>query len=89
MDNLGKDNFKYLSQEFNNTVLDLVKQKGFFPYEYMSDLKKFKEELSSKEKFYSSGKNRSKISDKVYEYVINVWNKFEMKTIIYNSNIYC
>ena len=27
--NLGKDEFQYLSQEFDNNVLDLVKQKGF------------------------------------------------------------
>ena len=31
--NLNKDDFKYLSQEFDNNVLDLVKQKGFYPYE--------------------------------------------------------
>ena len=51
--NLSKDDFKYFSQEFENNVLDLVKQKGFYPFEYMSDFEKFKEELSSKEKFYS------------------------------------
>ena len=34
--NLGNNDFKYLSQEFDNSVLDLVKQKGFYPYEYMS-----------------------------------------------------
>ena len=50
---LSKDDFKYFSQEFENNVLDLVKQKGFYPFEYMSDFEKFKEELSSKEKFYS------------------------------------
>ena len=27
--NLGNDDFKYLSQEFDNNVLDLVKQKDF------------------------------------------------------------
>ena len=32
---IGKNDFKYLSQEFGNNVLDLVKQKGFYPYEYM------------------------------------------------------
>ena len=60
---MSKDDFKYLSQEFNNNVLDLVKQNGFYPYEYMSDFDKFKEELSSKEKLNSllTGK---KISDK-------------------------
>ena len=43
-----------LSQEFNNKVLDLVKQKGFYPYEYMSGFEKFKEILPSKKKFYNS-----------------------------------
>ena len=52
--NLDKVDFKYLSYEFHSNVLDLVKQKEFYPYEYMSDFKKFKEELISKEKFNSS-----------------------------------
>ena len=30
--NLNKDDFKYLSEEFDNNVLDLVKQKGFYPF---------------------------------------------------------
>ena len=52
--NLSKDDFKYLSQEFDKNKLDLVKQKGFYPYEYMTDFENFKEQLPSKEKFYSS-----------------------------------
>ena len=51
---LDKYNLKYLSQGFDNNVLYLVKQKGFYPYEYMSDFGKFKEQLPSKEKFYNS-----------------------------------
>ena len=35
--NLNKDDFKYLSQEFDNNVLDLVKQKSFQPQEFMSN----------------------------------------------------
>ena len=46
----------------------------------MSNFEKFKEELSSKDKFYSSLTDR-KISDKEYELVLNVSNKFEMKTM--------
>ena len=46
--NLDKDIFKYFSQELDNNVLDLVKQKRFDPYEYMSDFEKFKEKLPSK-----------------------------------------
>ena len=85
--NLNKDDFKYLSQEFDNNVLDLVKQKGFYPYEYMSDFEKFIEELPSKEKFYSflTCKN---ISDKEHEYVLNVWYKFEMKMMKGNHDLY-
>ena len=52
--NLSADDFKYLSQELDNNVLDLAKQKGFYRYEYMSDFEKFKEDLPSKEKLYSS-----------------------------------
>ena len=58
--NLAKDDFKYLSQEFDNNILDLVKQKRFYPYEYMSDFEKFKEELQIKEKFYSLLTGRKK-----------------------------
>ena len=51
--NLAKDDFKYLSKEFDNSTFDLVKQRQFYPYEYMSNFEKFKEELPIKEKFYS------------------------------------
>ena len=36
-----------MSQEFDNNTLDLVKRKGFYSYEYMSDFGKLKEELPS------------------------------------------
>ena len=49
--NLGKDDFKYLSQEFNSNILDLANQKGFYPYEYMSHFEELKEELPSKKSF--------------------------------------
>ena len=79
--------FKYLSHEFDNNILDLVKQIGFYPYEYMSDFEKFKEELPRKEEFYGPLTNR-KISDKEYEHVLNVWKKFEMKTRENYHNLY-
>ena len=46
--NLDKGNFKYQSQEFGSKVLDIVKQKGFHPYENISGFDKFKEDLPSK-----------------------------------------
>ena len=50
---LSKHDFKNLSQEFVNNVLDLIKQKGFYPYEYINDFEKFKEKFRCKEKIYS------------------------------------
>ena len=46
----------------------------------MSDSEKFKEQLPSTKKFYSSLKGK-KTSDKEYEHVLKVWNKFEVKTM--------
>ena len=43
-----------MSQEFDNNELGLVKQKGFYPYDYMSDFEKFEEIMPSKEKFHIS-----------------------------------
>ena len=39
---LGGNDFKPLCNEFDSEVLDLVKQKGFYPYEYICNFKKFK-----------------------------------------------
>ena len=83
--NLNKDDFKYLSQEFDKNVLDL--EKGFYSYEYMSHFEKLKEQLSSKEKFYSSLTSK-KVSDKECQNVSKVWNKFEMKTMKDYHNLY-
>ena len=53
----------------------------------MTDSKKFNEKLPSKEKFYSSLTDK-KITDKEYEHVINVLEKFEMKTMEDYHNLY-
>ena len=39
--NLSDKDFKYLSQEFSGDLLELVKQKGVYPYEYMGSFKTF------------------------------------------------
>ena len=88
VENLSKDDSQYLSQQFDNDVLDLVTQKVFYLYEYMSDFEKFKEELPHKDKFYSS-LTGSKIAKKEYDHALNVWTKFEMKTMKnYHHDLY-
>ena len=71
-----KDDSKYLSQEFDSKL----QQKCFYPYEYMSDFKKFKKQLPNKEKFYSTSTDK-KNGDIEYEQVIKVCCKFEKKTM--------
>ena len=85
--NLAKDDFKYMSQEYDNNVLDLVKQKGFYPYEYMSDFEKSFKILPGKEKFYSS-LTGIKVTDKEYKHVLKFWDNVEMKTIKYYHDLY-
>ena len=53
----------------------------------MSNFEKFKEELTSEKRFYSlmTGKN---ISDKEYEHVVMVWDRFAMKKMKGYHNFY-
>ena len=48
--NLSDNDFKYLTEEFGSKNLELLKQKGAYPYEYMDSFKRFSEEkLPSRE----------------------------------------
>ena len=51
----------------------------------MSDFEKFKENLLSKEKFYSSVTDE-KINNKDHRHSVKVWNIFEMKTLKFRSS---
>ena len=77
--NLPKEAFKYTTQTFNDKKLDLISQKGVYPYDFMDSLAKFnKTELPTKEDFYSI-LNNEHITDKQYEHSQNVWNTFKLK----------
>ena len=50
--NLNDKDFKYLSEEFSDEQLKLVKEKRIYPYEYMNSFKRFSEdELPNKSNF--------------------------------------
>ena len=56
--NLSNNDFKYLSQEFSGELLELVKQEGVFPYEYMDSFEKFFEDkLPNRCRLFSSLKD--------------------------------
>ena len=53
----------------------------------MTDFENFKEKLPSKEKFYSSLAGK-KIGDKEYGHVLNLWDRFETKTMKDYHDVY-
>ena len=81
VNNLPDDGFKNLERYYKEEKLSLVKRKGFYPYEYMNSIKRFKEDkIPLKEAFYSR-LNGEGISDENYEHVKKVWKVFGMKTL--------
>ena len=103
--NLSDEDFKYLVEEFGSKILELLKQKGAYPYEYINSFERFNEEkLPARKYFYSSTKDRKivddgKISDvhiSVKDYLAceKIWDKFEMKYMSdyhdhYLKKMYC
>ena len=78
--NLPKDAFINLLKYFTPEQAELIKQKGFYPYEYMNTKEKFNDTKPPPRKaFYSKLTGRG-ISEKNYKHVLNVWNTFKMKT---------
>ena len=79
VNNLPKDAFINLLKYFTPKQAEILKQKGFYPYECMNSEEKFNDtKPPPREAFYSklSGKG---ISEKNYKHVWNVWNTFKMK----------
>ena len=90
--NLSDEDFKYLVKEFGSENLEILKQKGAYPYEYMNSFKRFNEDkLCARKYFFSSTKKGKidedgKISDghiSIEDYLIceKNWDKFEMKNM--------
>ena len=42
--NLSDSDFRYLTEEFGSKNLEVLKQKGAYPYEYINSFKRFNEE---------------------------------------------
>ena len=78
---MSDNDFKYLLQEFSGDLLQIVKQKGVYPYESMDSFKKFSEnKLPNRCKYFSSLKDKC-ISEKDYLKADNIWNVFKMNTV--------
>ena len=74
VNNLLKDAFKILLKYFTPKQAEILKQKGFYPYEYMDSEEKFNDtKLPPREAFYSKLSGRG-IKEKDYNHAWNFWN---------------
>ena len=90
--NLSDEDFKYLVKEFSFENLEILKQNGAYPYEYMNSFKRFDEKrLCARKYFFSLTKKGritedGKISDghisiKDYLTCKKIWNNFKIKNM--------
>ena len=81
VNNLPRNAFNNILKYFTPEQAELIKQKGFYPYEYMDKVERFKENKPPPLKaFYSKLSGRG-ITITNYMHVWNVWNTFNMKTL--------
>ena len=90
--NLSDEDFKYLVEEFGSENLELLKQKGDYPYEYMNSFERFNEEKLPARKYFFSSTKKGKIGDdgkisdghisfKDYLTCEKIWDKFNIKNM--------
>ncbi|CAI6372082.1 unnamed protein product [Macrosiphum euphorbiae] len=77
-----KSRFRETLKIFSTKALDLVTRKGVFPYEYVDSWSKLDDTfLPSKLEFYNSLTDEG-ISDEDYKHAENIWQTFDIKTIV-------
>ena len=81
VNNLPRDAFNNLLKYFTPEQAEILKQKGFYPYEYMDNVEKFKENKPPPQKAFYSKLSGKGITVTDYKHVWNVWNTFKMKSL--------
>ena len=80
VNNLSEDDFKNLKKYFTPEEVKLLKQKGFFPYDYLGSIEKLKDTEPPPQKAFYSKLTGKGINNYNYKHVLNVWKTFKMKT---------
>ena len=90
--NLSDEDFKYLVEEFGPEYLEILKQKGAYPYEYMNNFERFNEEKLPPRKYLFSSTKKGKIDNdgKIFDGHVSIkdylacgkiWDKLQMKNM--------
>ena len=67
---MSDENFKYLVEEFGSKNLQLLKQKGAYPYEHMNSFERLNEEkLLARKYFYGSTKDEKLVMMVKYQMI--------------------
>ena len=91
VNNLSKDDFKNLEKFFTPEQTKLLKQKGFFPYDYLDNIEKLKDTKPPPQQAFYSKLTGKGIDKNNYNHVLNVWKTWNMKTLkdylkLYNTS---
>ena len=83
------EDFKIMTDFYkDNKDINLLKQKGVYPYEYIDSLEKLNEtQLPPIEAFYSTLKQET-ITEEEYQHAQNVWRTFNCKTLLDYHKLY-
>jgi hypothetical protein len=91
---LGKENMdkfiltKKLFPNLDETKLKLLTQKGVYPYDYLSSIKKFDETVLPSIECFDNKLNKEECPKKDYSHAQNIWNIFEIKNLGEYHDIY-
>ena len=88
VNNLSKDDFKNLEKYFTPEQIKLLKQKGFYPYEYMDNIEKLKDTKPPPQKAFYSKLTGKGINNYNYNHVLEVWKTFKMKSLKEYHEVY-
>ncbi len=90
LDNLAKalkqetgdvyEKYKNMKRHFNEAEMKLICQKGIYPYEWMDDPEKFKQEHLPARNEFKSRLKLAGVSAKEYKHAQRVWKHFKCKT---------
>lgn len=86
VEGLGPDQFTTLEKEMGAS--ELLKKKGVFPYEFMTDFDKLNVSKLPPKKAFDSKLNNTNISDEDYEHAQKMWKEFNCKTMRDYHDIY-
>ena len=88
VNNLPKDGFNNLEKYFITEQVKLLKQKGFYPYEYMDSIEKLKDTKPPPQQAFYSKLTGKGINNYNYNHVLNVWKTFKMKSLKEYHEVY-